>query len=311
MRLSDTSAKNFSRGPMDTVLLVLILLALAVTFACSQEGFEAQGIVVSSFAGQKGGQDAKAKALIIGGKETDPQTVPYFATLYQNQALWCGATLIAPDVIVGAAHCTLDFQGGKASRVAPGSIVARIGNESRNVVAVMRHKGFRPEAVDTAEFDISLYLLQTPSSKTPAIVSTYGGTWAPNTPVLLMGNGQHSDKQSDSSRPFRVVWTYPVGKNSKEERKFKEGGLSFDKSLVVKGKMLPTGQNSGACHGDSGGPAIVFDEKNRPVIIGMCHGGGQLSNKFDCGTAIYCKIAPLVPWIKATIPLLRKAARIG
>lgn len=51
---------------------------------------------------------------IIGGDEADPSTYPYFTSLLiaaeeedGNDREWvCGGTLIAPRVVLGAAHCT-------------------------------------------------------------------------------------------------------------------------------------------------------------------------------------------------------------
>lgn len=82
---------------------------------------------------------------------------------------FCTGTLIAPDVVLTAAHCVYDLQTGK--RIAPNAMTFRAGltrgkvTAERMVVQVVPHEGFIPRAGLSAENvinDVALLRLETP-----------------------------------------------------------------------------------------------------------------------------------------------------
>ncbi|MGB3244182.1 MAG: trypsin-like serine protease [Sulfitobacter sp.] len=82
---------------------------------------------------------------------------------------FCTGTLIAPDMVLTAAHCVFDQQTGQV--IAPGQILFRAGltkgevTAERTVVQIVPHEGFTPGTGFSAENvinDVALLRLETP-----------------------------------------------------------------------------------------------------------------------------------------------------
>jgi secreted trypsin-like serine protease len=50
--------------------------------------------------------DGVVSSRIINGQDAPPERYPYFVALFdKNDNLRCGGTLIAPNIVLSAAHC--------------------------------------------------------------------------------------------------------------------------------------------------------------------------------------------------------------
>lgn len=125
-----------------------------------------------------GANDRRLKGLgrIINGDFVDLDTYPWFTSLLTTSSNYnfCGGQLIAPDVVLTAAHCTQYNEPGDI-KVRIGSLQApyQTGNnggqevEFRNVVGIWEHPDYDAFTVDN---DFALLKLDSVSTITPIAI---------------------------------------------------------------------------------------------------------------------------------------------
>lgn len=121
------------------------------------------------------------KTYIVNGNDASPNRYPYQVIMVRESGeSYCGGTLIAPDIILTAAHCEI-----------PAWVV--VGSHDRNdndddfelhhVMFSYRHPRYLK---DTFQFDMKLLKLRNPSHKLP--IRLNGN---PNLPSLIQGTDQN------------------------------------------------------------------------------------------------------------------------
>ena len=237
--LASRSDKSLKRGP-PTVRLPPILKHMKI---------EAKAPAAAD--------DDDVDALIVGGDEAQPGRYPYMVNLGNN---YCGGSLIAPNVVLSAAHCAgakqvtigrFDLWGDSSSSY-----------ETIPVAEEVTHRGYDDW---TMENDIMLIRLARPSTK-PTIAINWDGSANVDQMLTVMGWGTTSEggSQPDKLRYVEV----PYVSNSKCNNDY-GGGISND--------MMCAGYQQGgkdACQGDSGGPLIISGgSAGRDVQVGVVSWG--------------------------------------
>jgi trypsin len=207
--------------------------------------------------------------LIVGGLPAANGRYPYMVNL--NGAFgdnYCGGTLIAPTVVLSAAHCM------GASEVTIGRFnIATDGSNTYDRIPVaqeVRHPFYNS---GTMENDIMLIRLTRASSK-PTVAINWSGSANVNQMLTVMGWGTLSEggNQPDQIRYVDV----PYVSNSACNYEY-SGGISDD--------MMCAGFDQGgkdACQGDSGGPLIISGGvASKDVQVGVVSWGD------GCGKPTY------------------------
>ncbi|MEU5695236.1 trypsin-like serine protease [Actinosynnema sp. NPDC020468] len=217
-----------------------------------------------------GGHDAVAapttteppvETQIIGGHNAS-ETYPFFAFLSNG----CGGSLVAPQWIVTATHC------GSASSARIGSTARSSGGEVRTVDRVVNRSGT----------DLTMMHLSTASTQTPITMATANP--AVGSGVRLIGLGCTSWPSCSNPSTLQEIDLTVLASS----RCAAGGGASTD--VCVSGDRTHS-----ACHGDSGGPAIVGTRGNW-TLVGETHGPGD--NNGECATTtLYTGIAANLSWI--------------
>ena len=96
---------------------------------------------------------------IIGGSDAPANRYPYTVALTNGgDDFFCGGSLIAPDIVVTAAHC-LDGSGGYNVAVGRTDLSSNNEGEEIRVEKEIRHPNY---STSTDEYDIALLLLSRP-----------------------------------------------------------------------------------------------------------------------------------------------------
>lgn len=228
-----------------------------------------------------GGKVLKRKSLLAGS----------MAYLFQYKVSGrfegdaCTATLIAPDVLLTAAHCVVSGDpNDRAARVrayfhTDPYCSAGVGLKSSDVVEaeqVIVHPDYAGNE-DTMKFDLALVKLKSkaPEGTRPMRVAKKFIPMSEADPVYLAGFGVTTDYEAEDKTPPRL--RYIKVKPFANPEDFK--GIQ---NVATSPRLILDQNGGGACRGDSGGPAIM---KNRGALTLI----GVASQVFSRGDSINCK----------------------
>lgn len=168
----------------------------------------------------------------------------------------CSGALVAPRLVLTAAHCVLDPRLSSALEVMFGSAVDAPEVTFRRVVHVAVHPEYRDDGDDA---DLAVLVLDAPAPVAPLPLASepMDDTWI-DTPVRMVGFGQplSTDLVTGTKRTGTAVIT-------------EVGAAGF--RIAADPAM--------SCHGDSGGP-VLADRGGAEVVVGVTSTG-------DPGCALY------------------------
>lgn len=202
---------------------------------------------------------------IIGGELSERW--PGVGALLHGERFGCTAFLVAPDIVVTAAHCI-------GSPTLPPPDVFFTGPDLDHVLnrypiaSITPHPDYDPS---TARYDLAMIRLATPASEPVVEVAT--------TPL----------SEADRGRP---VWMVGYGLDENDESMRKRIGSTVIGGLITNNVIvdrLPQG-----CYGDSGSPLLRIGADGQPVAIGVA----SYISKANCyGSTFYQRIDQALPFV--------------
>jgi trypsin len=240
-------------------------------------------------------------AAVVGGTAVHPGSYPFVVAVGDTQGPDCGGTLIAPAVVLTAAHCVVGHVGRPGElRVLAGShaISADLAAEEAaghavGVTAIYVHPKFSPE---TMHYDAALLILARPVTGVRTVplasVSPLAGS-----KVSAAGWGKTQAGGATSPGGLRSV-----GLEIGTERACAHGNAALG-SYFAPTMLCASNPGRDTCSGDSGGP-LVATSNGRLELVGITSFG------FGCAQAahpgVYTRVSAIRAW--ALAQLARSAA---
>ena len=243
-------------------------------------------------------------AAVVGGQDAS-RPYPHMAELRDGGDFICGASLVAPNKILTAAHCVsenpravdgLSFVLGRTTRSDTSS------GEEIGAAAVDVHEDYDSS---TLAYDVAVVTLERNATKgTPIRLATPAEReyWSPGDTATVTGWGTRvgfdvlgltiTDRLQEVQMPIR--------EDAECDENYTvtlQGGID-ENTMICAGELHGT---KDSCQGDSGGPITVTDANGALAQIGTVSWG------FGCGYptqyGVYSRAAgdALYPWIQSRL----------
>jgi trypsin len=246
-----------------------------------------------------------ASPRVVGGASTTIAEWPWTAAITLNpasfsgsglQRQFCGGSLVAPTLVITAAHCMFDFDHNSftdAARYAAITGRTQLSSSEGQEIPFASYQFFTDAGGNplfnpaTLDFDVVLVQLASPSGASPILLAgpDEAATWERGRDAYVSGWGSTS-AEGGRSDVLRAAQVGIIG-DSTCGSPASYGGLFHAQFMVCAGRMAG---GVDTCFGDSGGPLVV------PILGGGFRLVGDTSfGPLGCGVpflpGIYGRIA--------------------
>ncbi|KAL7545847.1 hypothetical protein ACHAWF_009195 [Thalassiosira exigua] len=243
---------------------------------------------------------------IIGGDKAVQGRYSYAVSLQDDEGHFCGGSLIAPDVVLSAAHCMQEKAGYKA-------IVGRhdLKTTEGDVVIVKDEIAHPDYDWGTTDNDFMILVLERPTTENVNLVEVSSNVVpvGQTTTVMGWGDTHPSDDVLERSEVLLETEVFVVSNEECEQSSGMVGGTVLEDGTVVgqwpetyEGQITDNmvcaekeGAGVDACQGDSGGP-LVIRSGSGDVQVGVVSWGVSCAHKDFPG--VYARISAQYQWIR-------------
>lgn len=236
---------------------------------------------------------------IIGGEEATPGQWPWMAALVfssvSNAHLghFCGGTLVAPEWVMTAAHCTQGLTASRIDVVLGRHDLTSDDGERIDVVEILVHPNYDPNTLDS---DIALLRLEQPSAQQPIQIATpeiIGELVQPGSVATVIGWGNTNIANPHYPETLQQAHLPVVERDICNSPSAYNGGVTPN--------MLCAGYDEGyqdSCKGDSGGPLMLPQTEDLAawVQIGIVSWGEGCAQVYRYG--VYTQLANFAAWVE-------------
>ncbi|KAH9111716.1 hypothetical protein AeMF1_013841 [Aphanomyces euteiches] len=199
---------------------------------------------------------------VVGGREAAVGRHLYVASLREDAegGTNCGGSLIAPNVILTAAHCSVE--ANYALQYAVIGTHYSSGSQDGEVIAISQQIVHPQNDPNTNSYDFAIYILESDSQQTPVQISF--DEIGSNVPVVVRGFGTTSEGGSEPD----VLQKLTINTLSNSRCAQLLSGNTVDDTMVCAGGKA--GKDS--CQGDSGGP-LTIESNGQETLVGVVSWG--------------------------------------
>ena len=224
-----------------------------------------------------------AQASIVGGQAATIEQFPSLAYIEagnERSGFACTGTVVAPRVVLTAAHCVENVETGAFSKPAEYAVATGVANPKQaqpdNVFGVVATHVFPSFDPGIVHGDAAVLILSRPTSAPPLALAgpAEAALYEGGATVSVAGWGVTKAQNRQAPSNMRTT-TMTVQKDSLCKSRTK--GFYKEYSGAVQLCLLATPQKtSGTCFGDSGGPAIATRPDGTPVELAVISVVGPL-----------------------------------
>jgi trypsin len=239
---------------------------------------------------------------IIGGFAAPDGRYPYTVSLQSpDSGHFCGGSLIAPDVILTAAHCA----GGQYKAVIGRYDLGMTDGDAVPVKRELLHPRYNPS---TTNNDFNLVFLTRQTTANVHIVKLNKEASIPShrDPVEVMGWGD-TDPSEWSQRLANKLHAVEVNVVSNEQcsqAKGYVGWFNYEsyEGAITTSMLCAQDSNQDSCQGDSGGPLVIKGDDSsgaKDVQVGVVSWGvGCADSSFP---GVYSRVSSAYNWIRSEV----------
>jgi secreted trypsin-like serine protease len=264
------------RAPKRQLLTAVLACALAVTTFSAPH--TASGAVLAEPAAESA--DNNAQASIVGGRAASIAEFPslaYIEARVGKGGFACTGTVVAPRVILTAAHCIESQESGAFTPPSAYAVATNTTSPSEtapeNIFRVIETHVFYGFDPGNLRGDAGILILDRPTTAPPLAMANAADAalYAGGASVQLAGWGltrANARSAPGSLRTTTMTVQTPAACKSRTR--------SYYRPFSAAGQLctLATPTTSGGCFGDSGGPAIAQRADGTLVHLGVISTGG-------------------------------------
>ncbi|MDR3350555.1 MAG: serine protease [Prevotellaceae bacterium] len=230
---------------------------------------------------------ASGQQYITGGTEIDITEAPWQVLLMQETTYVCGGSVIAPNLILTAKHCT--------ENMSPSSLHGVVGTTCKgeqnstdvfDVVNIIRHP-----TLDVALLQLSSNITENNRRRAINYSSATNTTfYNVGNSVSVSGWGWLTPNGYNPSDCLNAVGVHII---SNQDASNALGTTLHDYEIATTGIG---NVRQGACHGDSGGPLVIWSsDLNEHVLLGVVSWGlGGCTGDNTTSPSVFVRLANIV-----------------